>query len=187
VSAGFAQVATRVPPADAVRTAAAPPKPVELPSYTIQPDDILEIFVRQEPTISRERVLVRPDGRISLPQVQDLQAAGLTPVQLKESLEEKLTEWIKVPNVTVIVESIQSYKIYVMGNVAGPGVQISATPLTIMHALAAAGGFTTFADKSDITIFRGDERIRFNYEEFTKGKKVGQNIVLRSGDVVNVP
>jgi polysaccharide export outer membrane protein len=153
----------------------------------IQPNDVLQIFVWKDPTVSRDKVLVRPDGRISLPLVQDLKAAGLTPMQLKESLEQRLAEFINLPNVTVIVDSIQSYEIYVMGKVAGPGPQRSATPLNIMQAIAAAGGFGEFADKGGIVIFRGDERIRFNYEDFEKGRNYGQNIVLLSGDVVNVP
>jgi polysaccharide export outer membrane protein len=183
---GFAQVANRRTP-EPSRPAPSAAKPAEPPSYMIQPNDVLQIFVWKDPTVSRDKVLVRPDGRISLPLVQDLKAAGLTPMQLKESLEQRLAEFINLPNVTVIVDSIQSYEIYVMGKVAGPGPQRSATPLNIMQAIAAAGGFGEFADKGGIVIFRGDERIRFNYEDFEKGRNYGQNIVLLSGDVVNVP
>jgi polysaccharide export outer membrane protein len=183
VSMSSGQVANRVAPLPTEVS----PKSVEPPSYLIQPNDILQIFVWRDPAVSRDRVLVRPDGRISLPLVQDLQAAGLSPIQLKESLEQRLAEFINVPNVTVIVDSIQSYRIYVMGNVGGPGVQVSATPLTIMQALATAGGFNEFADKGNIVVFRGDSRIRFDYADFVKGRNAGQNILLLSGDVVNVP
>jgi polysaccharide export outer membrane protein len=159
----------------------------EAPNYIIQPNDVLRVFVWKDETLSQQRTLVRPDGRISLPLVQDIQAAGLNPGQLKQRLEERLKEWVDVPNVTVIVDTIQSYEIYVMGNVANPGVVKSATPLTVLQALGTAGGFREFADKNGVTIIRGRDRMRFNFDEFIKGRAPNENITLISGDVVWVP
>src|SRR5688500_15006610 len=104
-------------------------KPVRmLPPYLIQPNDVLEIFVWKEPTLTR-KVLVRPDGRISFPLVQDMQAASLTPAELKERIETKLIDYMEVPNVTVIVEAIQSYRIFVTGKVMKAGAIIAEKPL----------------------------------------------------------
>jgi polysaccharide export outer membrane protein len=119
--------------------------------------------------------------------VQDIQAAGLHPGQLKQRLEERFKEWVDVPNVTVIVDTIQSYEIYVMGNVANPGIVRSATPLTILQALGTAGGFREFAKKNGVTIIRGKDRMRFNFDEFIDGRAPNENITLLSGDVVWVP
>ncbi|GAB4250363.1 MAG: polysaccharide export protein [Acidobacteriota bacterium] len=160
------------------------------PLYVIQPNDILEVFVWKEPDLSR-RVLVRPDGRISFPLVQDLQAAGLTPVELKAKIEELLKQFIASPNVTVIVEEIRNYRIYVTGKVNNPGSFTLEKPVTVLQALSLAGGFAEFADEGDIKIVRtyGDKYmyLDFNYKDVIKGKNTQQNIVLRSGDVVVVP
>jgi len=172
------------------------------PMYVIQPNDLLEIVVWEEPDISRT-VRVRPDGRISLPLIQDLQASELTPVELKEQMESLLGEYIDSPNVTVIVSAIESYKVYVLGKVLTPGVIVNEKPLTVLQALTLAGGFQNYADKSEIRIIRFDDRgsypsleeefpvgqliFEFDFNDVTKGKKTEQNIFLRSGDVVVVP
>lgn len=182
-SAASAQQNSTVP---TVPQSAGPARNQELASYLIQINDVLHIFVWKEPDVSQGRVLVRPDGRISIPLVQDLQAAGLTPIQLKAKLEEKLKEKIDVPEVTVIVDTIQSYQIYVMGSVGHGGVFSSPIPLTIMQVLANAGGFSEFADKENVRIFRGNLIMRFNYKEYVEGKNLSQNIKLESGDVVEV-
>ena len=162
----------------------------DLPVYVIQPNDLLEVVVWGEPDISR-RVLVRPDGRISLPLVQDLRAAEQTPVELKEQIEERLKEYVDSPNVTVIIEAIQSYRVYVIGQVQNPGSLTVEKPVTVLQALSLAGGFQEYADQSDITIVRtyGREHVvfEFNYKDVIKGKKTHLNILLRSGDVVVVP
>jgi len=162
----------------------------DLPPYIIQPNDILEIFVWKEPDLSR-KVLVRPDGRISFPLVQDLQASGMTPGKLKERIEARLKEYINVPNVTVIVDAIQHYKIYVIGRVQKPGSLTSEKPISALQALAMAGGFQDYAKESDITIIRdrGKDHVTFNfdYKEVIKGKRQDQNIMLEPGDVVVVP
>ncbi len=160
------------------------------PAYVIQPNDLLEIVVWGEPDISRT-VLVRPDGRISLPLVQDLQASELTPVELKEHMENRLKEYVDSPNVTVIVQAIQSYKIYVIGKIQNPGGIVVEKAITVLQALTLAGGFQDFANESDISIVRtlGRDHLvfEFNYKDVIKGKKAEQNVMLRSGDVVVVP
>ncbi len=160
------------------------------PLYVIQPSDVLEVFVWKEPDLSRQ-VLVRPDGRISFPLVQDLMAAGLTPGELKTKIEELLKEYIETPNVTVIVTEIKHYRIYVTGKVNNPSSFVLEKPITVLQALSLAGGFAEFADEGDIRIVRayGDQYnyLDFNYKDVIKGKNTNQNIVLRSGDVVVVP
>ncbi len=160
------------------------------PEYIIQPNDLLEIVVWGEPDISRT-VLVRPDGRISLPLVQDLRASELTPVELKEQMENRLQEFIDSPNVTVIVTAIQSYKVYVIGEVQSPGGIVVEKPITVLQALTLAGGFREYSNESGIRIVRTSGRehlvFDFNYTDVIKGKKAEQNITLKSGDVVIVP
>jgi len=164
-------------------------KPVS-PAYVIQPNDLLEIVVWGEPEISRT-VLVRPDGRISLPLVQDLQASELTPIELKALMENRLKEYVDSPNVTVIIQAIQSYKVYVIGQIQSPGGIVVQKPITVLQALTLAGGFQQYADESEISIVRttGQDHLifEFNYKDVIKGKKAEQNILLRSGDVVVVP
>src|SRR5262252_1424330 len=118
------------------------------PYYIIQPNDLLEIHVWKEPELTR-KVLVRPDGRISFPLVQDLQAAGMTPSDIKQEIEKELKKYIEVPNVTVIVEAIQSYKVFVTGKVAKPGALMAEKPITVLQALALAGGFADFANSAE--------------------------------------
>ena len=166
------------------------PKPESVPMYTIQPNDVLEIFVWKEPDLTR-KVLVRPDGRISFPLVQDMLVAGSSPGELKEAIEKRLKEYIEIPYVTVIIDAIQSYRIFVTGKVQKPGGILAEKPITVLQALALAGGFQEFANLSDMTIIRSSETdnkvFRFNYEEVIKGKNSDQNILLRTGDVVVVP
>ncbi len=160
------------------------------PLYVIQPNDILEIFVWKEPELTR-KVLVRPDGRISFPLVQDLQAAGISPGELKDKIEEKLKEFLSAPNVTVIVDAIQSYRIFVIGKVQTPGAMSIEKPITVLQSLALAGGFQDYADESGITIIRNTGTLsfifRFNYKDVVQGRRSEQNIFLRAGDVVVVP
>lgn len=159
----------------------------ESPAYVIQPNDVLRIFVWKDDALTQPKTLVRPDGRISLPLVQDIQAAGLTPGQLKQKLEERLKDWVDVPNVTVIVDTIQSYEVYVMGNVATPGVVRNTSPLTVMQVLGTVGGFKEFADRQNVLIIRGKDRMKFNFEDYIKGRFSNDNITLQSGDVIWVP
>ena len=178
--------------------AVAPPKPggpdirpaVLTPPYIIQPNDILEIFVWKEEKLTR-KVFVRPDGRISFPLIQDLTAAGLSTSELKQRIEENLKQYIEVPNVTVILEAIQSYRVYVTGKVAKPGVYPSEKQINILQAIAMAGGFLEFADPSNIVVIRtnGDESSRFvfNYNDVIKAKNFNANMLPKAGDVIVVP
>jgi polysaccharide export outer membrane protein len=160
------------------------------PPFIVQPNDLLEIFVWKEPDLTR-KVLVRPDGRISFPLIQDLQVAGLNPLEIKQEIEKKLQDYIELPNVTVIVEAIQSYRIFVTGKVTKPGVITSEKPITVLQALALAGGFQDFANLAEIVMVRnkGSDNLlfRFNYPDFIKGRNFSQNIILKSGDVIVVP
>ncbi len=171
---------------DAKPPVSAPPVPL----YVIQPNDVLEVFVWKEPELTR-KVLVRPDGRISFPLVQDLQAAGISPGELKEQIEKRLKEYLSAPNVTVIVDNILSYRVFVIGKVQKPGAIVVEKPITVLQALALAGGFQDYAKESDVTVIRssGDQKnvFEFSYKDVVRGKKPEQNILLRSGDVVVVP
>lgn len=160
------------------------------PSFIIEANDILEIFVWKEPDLSR-KVLVRPDGYISFPLVQDIKASGMTPAELKDQLEIELKEYLTAPNVTVIVDAIRHYRIYVTGKVQGPSSFILEKPITVLQAISLAGGLQEFADESEVKIVRptssGYSYLDFDYKEVIKGKKTDQNIYLESGDVVVVP
>jgi polysaccharide export outer membrane protein len=185
-AAGAQQVPQQQKPAEAAAPIEIRPEPL----YVIQPNDLLEIFVWKEPELTR-KVLVRPDGRISFPLVQDMQASGISPGELKDKIESKLKDFLNAPNVTIIVEAIQSYRIYVVGKVQKPGAIIVEKPVTVLQALALAGGFQDFAKDTEITVIRnfGKDNIvfEFNYRDVIKGKQPLQNILLRSGDVVVVP
>jgi polysaccharide biosynthesis/export protein len=158
--------------------------------YIIQANDILEVFIWQEPDLTR-KVLVRPDGCVSIPLVQDMQAAGITPAELKVRLETKLKEFLPAPNVTIVVDAIQSYRIYVVGKVQKPGSITIEKPVTVLQALSLAGGFQDYAKESEIVIIRTNGKdssvMDFNYRDVIHGKNSAQNILLRSGDVVAVP
>jgi len=168
-----------------------PQKPSGPPLYTIQPNDILEIYFWKQTDMTR-RVTVRPDGRISLPLVQDLQAAGLNPGELKTKIEEGLKDYYEVvPNVTVLVDQIRSYRVFVTGRVAMQGAIQVEKPISVLQAIALAGGFTDYAKKADIIIVRGSgddsDRFKFDYEQFIKGGNDSQNMYLKNGDVVVIP
>jgi len=160
-------------------------------NYVIGDDDVLEINVWKEPDLCRS-IPVRSDGKISLPLVGELQAAGRTPVQLEEDITGKLRNFITEPAVTVMVQKINSLKFNVMGEVMKPGSYPLTTMLTVVDAIATAGGFKDFAKKKSIYILHtnsdGTEtRTSFNYSVFVKGKNPKQNIRLQPGDTVVVP
>ncbi len=158
-------------------------------TYVIGPSDVLEIIVWKEPDFSRE-VTVRPDGRITLPLIDDVLAAGKTPMQLKSELEKRLKEYIDLPVVTVIVKELNSKRYYMIGEIARPGEYLLSKPMTILQALAVAGGFTEWAKKDKIMVIRTNnaqqEILRFNYEEATKGRKVN-DFYLKADDIILVP
>ncbi len=161
--------------------------PADTDSYVIGPEDVLYIHVWREEMLTRQ-VPVRMDGKISLPVVNDIQAAGLTPLQLKEALTKQLKEFVDNPEVSVIVMEANSFKVYVSGEVRTPGVVRLKTETTILEIIPMVGGFTEWADKSDITIIRKEngkeKRIRANYNRIVKGKD--PTVKLKAGDVIVV-
>jgi polysaccharide biosynthesis/export protein len=160
-------------------------------NYSIGIDDVLAINVWKEQELTRS-VPVRSDGKISLPLVGELQAAGRTPAQLEQDVAEKLRNFITDPQVTVMVQQSNSQKINVLGQVVKPGAYPFTTASTVVDALASAGGLRDFAKKKGIIILRarpggGQDRISFNYSDYLKGKNSTQNVKLEPGDTVVVP
>src|SRR5580765_5516299 len=162
----------------------------EDPNYSIAPDDVLTIDVWKEPEISRT-VPVRRDGKISLPLLNDVQAAGLTPTQLGSEIVEKLRATIVHPQVTVIVAQMSSQRIYILGQVTRGGAYPLVPDMTVMQALSIAGGFTPYANVKKIRVMRkengADKIFAMNYKEVSSGRKTGQNIHLKPGDTIVVP
>jgi polysaccharide export outer membrane protein len=172
--------------ADTVAATQGMTAPVDPNSYRIGPEDVLNIRVWKEPEFSGS-VQVRPDGKFTLPVVGDIVASGLTPVELAARVTEALKTQIREPEVMVALQSVQSKKYYITGEVARSGIFPLVIPVTVLEALTNAGGFREFAKKNKITILRGTERIKFNYNEVIKGKKLEQNIMVKDGDYIVVP
>jgi polysaccharide export outer membrane protein len=158
--------------------------------YVIGDTDQLEISVWKEPELTKT-VPVRTDGKISLPLVGEIQASGRTPLQLEEDIASRLRSFVTQPQVTVIVQQINSEKYNVMGQVTRPGSYPLTITTTVMDAIANAGGFRDFARKKDVHILRArpdgtQTRYRFNYDAFVKGKNPQTNIRLQPGDTIVV-
>jgi polysaccharide export outer membrane protein len=158
--------------------------------YVIGPEDVLYIHVWREEALSRS-VPVRTDGKISLPLVNDIQAAGLTPLQLKEILTQKFRVFIDNPNVSVIVTEANSMKVYVSGEVRTPGVYRLRSETTVLQIIPMAGGFTDWANQKKILIIRNEDgrekRFTVNYKKIVNGDAPATNIVLKNGDTIIVP
>jgi polysaccharide biosynthesis/export protein len=183
----------QVPPAQSTNgggPAAAKPTTTLPADYVIGPNDLLSVVFWREPEMSGQ-VRVRPDGRISVPLLNDVPAVGLTPDELRRQLEQAAKKYIADPNATVVVVEINSRSVYVVGQVTTPGVYPLNTPMNVLQAIAAAGGLLEFADGEHIVIERnepgGKARLRFNYSDVIKGKKAEQNVTLKPGDTVIVP
>lgn len=160
------------------------------PDYVIGPEDVLTIVFWREKDLSSD-VIVRPDGRISLPVLQDVTAAGLTPEQLRDSLTKTAERFVEDPNVTVVVKEINSRRVFITGQVAKPGPYNLTSPMTIVQLIALAGGLLEYADGKNIVIMRTENAnpvsYRFNYKEVIERKNLKQNIQLKPGDTVLVP
>ncbi len=160
-------------------------------TYIIDGGDILEIITWKEPELSKEEVLVRTDGKISFPFLDDLQAAGLTPIELKQKIEAGLKKYVEFPYVTVQVKKPDSKKIYILGEVLKTGEYPLEKRLTVLQAFALAGGFTEWASKKEIILLRyedGKEKIyRVDYRKIIDGKDPSNNLVLRPHDTIIVP
>jgi len=169
------------------------PKAQTVPEdFVIGLEDVLRIDVWEDPKLSVAEVMVRPDGKISVPLINDITASGLTPIQLKEQLEEKFNEFLKAsPTVTVVVLKIGSQYVSIVGQVNSPGVFYLGSPMTVLELLARAGGFLEYADVKNISIMRktnnSTKNYSFNYKDVAKGKNPQQNITLKNGDIVIVP
>jgi polysaccharide export outer membrane protein len=159
------------------------------PDYVIGADDTLHISVWKEPDLT-ESLPVRPDGKISMPLLNDVMAAGLTPLELKDSITEKLKKYIADPRVTVVVTAMNSRRIFVTGEVTHTGPIALLPHMTVLQALAQAG-FTQFANLKAIYVLRTENgkqvKLPFNYKEVVKGNRPEQNIALKPGDTVVVP
>jgi polysaccharide export outer membrane protein len=166
-------------------TVAPPP-----PDYVIGPDDVLQVMFWREPQNSAE-VIVRPDGLISLPMLNDIKAGGLTPEQLRQQVIAEAKKFIIEPDVSVIVKSIGSRKVFITGQVAKPGAYPIGGPMTVLELIVTAGGLGEWADQKKITIMRTENgkavSLKFNYKDVVAGKNLKQNIPLRPGDMVIVP
>lgn len=158
--------------------------------YVIGPDDVLVINVWKEPELSLT-ISVRPDGRVSLPLVEDIQASSLTPVELARAIENELKRFITNPRTTVIVKESRSQRVYLIGEVMRPGAYPLVPQMTVLQALATAGGFREFAGVKGIFVIRtvGGASVKypFNYKQVIRGKQTEQNIFLRNGDTIVVP
>ena len=168
------------------------PTPMDRAPYTIGVTDVLKITVWKNPELSVEAVPVRADGMISVPLINDVQAEGLTPEELKDVITRELAEYIGEPNATVVVIQMNSRFVSVIGEVA----QDTRVPLTrdlrVLEAIAQAGGFGPFANKSDVRILRRnadgtESEYRFDYGAYIRGRAPGTNIVLQHGDTIIVP
>jgi polysaccharide export outer membrane protein len=160
------------------------------PNYVIGPQDVIDVAVWKEPDISRT-VPVRPDGKISLPLLNDVQAAGMTPAQLGDQITASLKKYVTNPQVTVIVTAINSQRIYVLGEVTRPGAFPLLPGTTILRGLSSAGGFTQFAKMKGIYVLRLENgkqvKYPFNYKDVVNGKHSEQDILLKAGDTIVVP
>lgn len=176
------------------RTTGAPPTAstgIAVPTdYTIGPDDVLGIVFWRDADMTGD-VVVRPDGMITLPLLNDIKAAGLRPDELRLKIVEAAAKLIEDPNVSVVIRQINSRNVFITGQVARPGPYPVSGQMTVMMLIAVAGGVGEFADQKNITITRvvngKAETHKFNYKDVARGKNPDQNIFLKPGDTVVVP
>jgi polysaccharide export outer membrane protein len=160
------------------------------PNYVIGPQDVLDISVWKEPELTRP-VPVRPDGKISMPLLNDVQAAGRTPLQLANDITAGLKKFMTDPQVTVIVTTINSQRVFILGEVNRAGAYPLLPNMTVLQALSSAGGLTIYANLKKIYLLRVEEgkqvKHPFNYKDVLAGKAADQNIVVKAGDTIIVP
>jgi polysaccharide biosynthesis/export protein len=192
-SLGLAQDATATKPAQPAATDNPPPSStvVRPDSYVIGAEDVISVYVWKEPDMSKS-VPVRPDGMISLPLVGEVKAAGYTPVQLQDVLAAAMKKYVSDPQVTVVVEKISSLSFNIVGEVTHPGYFPLTRRMTVLDAIAMAGGFKDFAKSKKVYVLRTaangtQERLPFNYKDVIHGKNEQQNIELQPRDTIVVP
>jgi polysaccharide biosynthesis/export protein len=174
------------PATAAVPDKTAPAAPVDPKAYLIGAEDVISIRVWHEPDNSGT-FIVRPDGKVSVPLIGEIQAAGLTPEKLSANIAEGLQKIMVHPEVTVGVEKVNSKKYYIQGEgINRPGSYPLVIDTTVLEALVNAGGFREFANTKKIVILRGSQTLKFNYKEVTKGKNMEQNILVKPGDQIIV-
>jgi len=194
VLAGFSQTAGKpvITPSEAPSPAPVPQTaaggPMDSSTYVIGPEDQIQVTVWQNPQLTGP-VVVRPDGKITLPLIHDIQAAGFTPTQLSNDITQRLTKFVTDPTVEVIVLAVKSKNIYLMGEVGHVGPIPMAPGMSVLQAIATAGGLSPYANQKKIYILRGDpahqKQIHFDYKKAKKGDM--QGIVLQPGDTIFVP
>jgi len=166
-----------------------PTDPALPKDYVIGVEDVLNVVFWRDKDLSTE-VIVRPDGKISLPLLADVPAAGMTPVQLAAAVQQAAAQFVRDSGATVIVKEIHSRKVYVVGEVTKPGTYALGGEMNVLQLIAEAGGFVEDAKKNDVVIVRTENgkerRFKFNYNEVVRGKNVQQNIRLLPGDMILV-
>ena len=172
------------------RSATVAPSSRTSADYLIGADDVLDVNVWKEQELTRT-LQVRPDGKISMPLLNDVQAAGLTPTQLAQSISDRLKKYLTAPQVTVMVTQINSQRVYVTGEVAHAGAYAVLPGMTVLQAITAAGGLTPFANGKKIFLMRNENGVPakypFNYKDVLDGRKPEQNLKVKAGDTVVVP
>lgn len=158
--------------------------------YFLGPEDVLDVLVWKNEDLSRS-VAIRPDGKISLPLIGDVQAAGLTSSQLRDSIKERLGEYKETPEVSVIIREVNSFSVFVLGEVARPGKFQLRSETTLLQALTLSGGFTQYAVLENIILLRRvagrETRRRIRFSDIIDGKDPDANVVLQRGDTIVVP
>jgi polysaccharide export outer membrane protein len=158
--------------------------------YLIGPEDVIEVSVWKSEALSKV-VTVRPDGKISLPLIGDIDAAGRTAGQLKEIIRQKLEDYKQTPEVSIILQQVNSYIVYVLGEVAKPGKYPLKSQTTLLQGITLAGGFTQYASRNSIILLRrngfGEVRVKIKYDDLISGKRGSENPLLLPGDTVVVP
>ena len=192
-----AELAQQTQPGQAARPAETTQRPAAADAatgaasdYVIGPTDVLSIVFWGERDLTSE-VTVRPDGKISLPLLNDVVAAGLTPDQLRKRLTDESKRFVQNPVVTVVVRQVNNNRAFITGQIAHPGPYVLSGPTTVLQLLAMAGGFTEFADRKHVLVMRVENGVQrsfsFNYDDVVKRRDLTQNLILRVGDTVVVP
>ena len=161
------------------------------PEYYIGPEDVLEVSVWRNNDLSKQ-VIVRPDGRISLPLIGDIPASGVTPIDLSGAIASRLKEYMETPTVSVMVKEVNSYSIYVVGQVAKPGRYFLKSKTTLLQAITMAGGFAPNAERNRIVVLRwkganNEVKLNASYQDIVVRDRADQNIILKPGDTIVVP